>query len=172
MRKALPQKNTLLKTAASQSCKPKFLREYFFLQPKKKFNFFSPTLRCLIFFSNRTVHNPTDIALKVNRFEQSVCGLRTIQLRTESKAAGNKKINAIKKRRGLSGNQTVVHLMECLQVQKMRTTLRQRSLFICSHFLREVYRSESLLFFTASIPSASNCVETHIILLETILRKS
>lgn len=50
-----PQKNTLLKTAASQRCEPKFLREYFFLHPKKEFeNFFSlpqkklnhPTAQC------------------------------------------------------------------------------------------------------------------------------
>lgn len=51
MRKAITQKNTLLKTAASPRCEPKFLREYFFLQPKKKFNFFSPTLQCFIFFA-------------------------------------------------------------------------------------------------------------------------
>lgn len=51
MRKAITQKNTLLKTAASPRCEPKFLREYFFLQPKKKFNFFSPTLRCFNFFA-------------------------------------------------------------------------------------------------------------------------
>ena len=51
MRKALTQKNTLLKTAASQRCESKFLREYFFLQPKKKFNFFSPALRCFNFFT-------------------------------------------------------------------------------------------------------------------------
>ncbi len=51
MTKAHTQKNALLKTTASQRCKPKFLREYFFLQPKMKFNYFSSTLRCFNFFA-------------------------------------------------------------------------------------------------------------------------
>lgn len=100
MRKALTQKNTLLKTAASQRCEPKLLREYFFLQPKKKFNFFSPTLRCFNFFHQRTVLIRTDIALNVNRFEQSACGLETTHLRTDSKAAGNIKIKRNLKKKG------------------------------------------------------------------------
>ncbi len=49
--KALTQKNTLLKTA-KVNARPKFLREYFFIHPKKKFNFFSLVLRCFIFFAN------------------------------------------------------------------------------------------------------------------------
>jgi len=154
IRKSLTQKNTLLKTAASQRCKPKFLREYFFLQPREEFYFFSPTLRCFNFFFHRTVQTRTDIALNVNRHEQSECELWTEPLRGKSMPAANKKINAIKKRRGLSFNQTVVHLMKCVQVQKMRTTLWKKSFSICSHFLPRVYRSETLLFFTASIPSA------------------
>ena len=49
--KALTQKNTLFKTTKANA-RSKFLREYFFIHPKKKFNFFSPTLRCFNFFTN------------------------------------------------------------------------------------------------------------------------
>jgi hypothetical protein len=55
MKKALTQKNTLLKTAASQRYKPKFLREYFFLQPSEEFYFFLPPFGVLIYFQ-RTSH--------------------------------------------------------------------------------------------------------------------
>jgi hypothetical protein len=42
--KANEQKNTLLKTAASQRCETKFLREYFFLLPQKNYFLKSPSL--------------------------------------------------------------------------------------------------------------------------------
>ena len=51
-----------------------------------------------------------DIALNVNRFEQSVCELQTTHLRTDSRAAGNIRLKEILKRRALFGNQTVVLL--------------------------------------------------------------
>jgi len=84
------QKNTLLKTASSKRCVPKFLREYFFLQPSK--NFFPPFFFSIELFSSRTgiVRNRTDIAMNVNRFEQSVCKLDTTHLRTNRTAAANK----------------------------------------------------------------------------------
>ena len=47
---------------------------------------------------------------EVNRFGQSVCELRTIQLRGESITAANRKINANFKKGGFIRNQTVVLL--------------------------------------------------------------
>ena len=44
MKKANTQKNTLLKTAASHRCEPKFLREYFFLLPQKNYFLKFPSL--------------------------------------------------------------------------------------------------------------------------------
>ena len=52
----------------------------------------------------------TDTALNVNRFGQSVCGLQTVVLQTDSRAAGNIRLKEILKRRALFGNQTVVLL--------------------------------------------------------------
>ena len=129
MIKAHTQKNTLLKTAASQRCEPKFLREYFFLPPKKKF--FLPSF-FLFFFSHRTgtVRNTTVSASNVNRFEQSVCKLDTANLRTDSRAAANRKLNAIIFLRGLSVHQSDALRMNILQVQKMRTTLWHKCLYL------------------------------------------
>ena len=85
MRKALTQKNTLLKTAASQRCKPKYLREYFFLQPKKKFNFFSPTLRCFNFFATAqpTTDKHPDSLLHTSTGQTNLT--RTTEARTGNK---------------------------------------------------------------------------------------
>jgi hypothetical protein len=49
-----------------------------------------------------------DLATNVNRFGQSVCGLPTFPLRTNSRAADNIRLKEILKRRALFGNQTVV----------------------------------------------------------------
>ena len=48
--------------------------------------------------------------MNVNRFGQSVCGLQTVVLRMNSRAAGNIRLKEILKRRALFGNQTVVLL--------------------------------------------------------------
>jgi hypothetical protein len=53
----------------------------------------------------------TDIALNVNRLEQSVCKLQTVVLRPNSKPAANIRLKEILKRRALFGNQTVVLLI-------------------------------------------------------------
>lgn len=82
-RKANPQKNTLLKTAASQPCKPKFLREYFFLQPREEFYFFSPTLRCFNFFA--TAQSTTDKQL--DSLLQTLAGQRNLTRTTEARTA-------------------------------------------------------------------------------------
>lgn len=93
------QKNTLLKNAPANA------EGNFF---KKVFS--SPTLQCFNFFSNRSVHDRTDISLNVNRFEQSVCKLDTTALRTDSRASGNK---GFKEMAGEVLNQTVVLLIKC-----------------------------------------------------------
>ena len=59
--KANAQKNTLLKTAASQRCEAKFLREYFFLLPQKNYFFKFPSL--LKFFKTATAQ-PTQNTAK------------------------------------------------------------------------------------------------------------
>ncbi len=61
MKKVYTQKNTLLKTAASQRCEPKFLREYFFLQPQKNYFLKFPSL--LNFFKTATAQ-PTQKTAK------------------------------------------------------------------------------------------------------------
>ena len=53
-------------------------------------------------------HNFT--SMNVNRFEQPVCELQTVVLRTNSRAAANIRLKEILKRRALFGNQTVVLL--------------------------------------------------------------
>ncbi len=86
--KAHPQKNTLLKNADANA-KGNFFKRVFFSPTHEEF---FPPLFFLFFFRHRTgfVRNRTDIALNVNRFEQSVCGLDTLTLRTDRRASGNK----------------------------------------------------------------------------------
>ena len=87
--KAYPQKNTLLKNAEANA-EGNFFKRVFFSPTQEKF---FPSLLFLIkLFRHRTgyVRNRTDTALNVNRFGQSVCGLQTIHLRTDSTAAGNR----------------------------------------------------------------------------------
>ncbi len=110
MKKPTHKKNTLLKNAEANA-KGNFLKRVFFSPTQEKF---LPTLLFLIkLFSQRTgfVRNLTDIASNVNRFEQSVCELQTVVLRTDSRAADNIKLKEILKRRALFGNQTVVLLI-------------------------------------------------------------
>ena len=70
-------KNTLLKKRTSQRFKQFFLREYFFSHPRRNSIFFSPTLRCFIFFatarqpttdeySDRTMHDSNHLQLDAN----------------------------------------------------------------------------------------------------------
>jgi len=120
-----PQKNTLLQ-AAQGNAETKACKRVFFSPTQE--NFF-PTLPFLIkLFSptHRFIANTTSYAFNVNRFEQSVCGLDTTHLRTDSRAAHNIRLNEIFKKGALVVNQTFVHLMKCVQVQKMRTTLRHK----------------------------------------------
>ncbi len=82
-------KNTLLKNAQANA-KAIFLREYFFPHPKRNSNFFSPTLRCFIFFCQRTMQTWTDIAFNVNRLGQSVCWPDNSPHRTVRRASANR----------------------------------------------------------------------------------
>lgn len=80
-----PQKNTLLKNAQANA-ESNFFKRVFFSPTQEEIQIiFFPTLRFFNYlFSQRMVRNWTDIALNVNRFEQSVCGLQTVVLRTNS----------------------------------------------------------------------------------------
>jgi hypothetical protein len=88
------KKNTLLQAAQgnaeTKACKRVFFSatqieiQKFFLPPFKK-----------IRTPNRTVLTWTDTALNVNRFEQTVCGLQTTHLRTDSRAAANIRLKEI-----------------------------------------------------------------------------
>lgn len=88
--KAHSQKNTLLKNAQANAASNFFKRVFFSPTQKEIQIIFFPTLRFFNYlFFQRTVQTLTDIALNVNRFEQSVCELPTTHLRTNSKAADN-----------------------------------------------------------------------------------
>ena len=87
--KAHTQKNTLLKTAASQPTTKVFKRVFFSPPQEKLKNKKSPTLQKNKTSFHRTVQTLTDTALNVNLFGQSVCGLQTVVLRTNSRAAHN-----------------------------------------------------------------------------------
>ena len=89
-RKGHTQKNTLLKNALANAASNYFMRVFISPTQKEIQIIFFPTHRFFNYlFFQRTVRNRTDIALNVNRFEQSVCGLQTTHLRTDSKAADN-----------------------------------------------------------------------------------
>ena len=88
MTKAHTQKNTLLKNADANAVS-NFFKRVFFSPTQEEF---FPPLFFLFFFRHRTgiVRNRKDIASNVNRFGQSVCGLQTTHLRTDSRAAHNR----------------------------------------------------------------------------------
>ena len=90
MRKALTQKNTLLKNAQANATSNFFKRVFFSpTQEEIQIIFFS-TLRFFNYlFFQRTVHNWTDSASNVNSFGQSVCKLDTTHLRTDRRATDN-----------------------------------------------------------------------------------
>jgi hypothetical protein len=103
-------KKYTLAIPARQSRKPKIAREYFFSHPNKiKKQKISHASKNKTSF-HRTVRTSNICASIVNRLEQTVCGLQTVVLRTNSKAAHNIRLKEILKRRALFGNQTVVFL--------------------------------------------------------------
>ena len=123
-------KKYTLKNRCKPAHEPKFLREYFFLQPKK--NFFPPFLFSIKLFFQRTgiLQTCTDIASNVNRFVDSVCGLETVVLRGKSTASANRKINANFKKGGFIGYQTFALLMKCVHDKKNATEESGKKLYL------------------------------------------
>jgi len=152
MKKAHTQKNTLLKNAQANAEGNFFKRVFFspaqeeFFSTQILFYFFSPT--------HGFTANTTSCASNVNRFGQSVCGLQTVVLRGNSRAAANIKLSEILKKGALVVNQTVVLLMKCVQVQKMRTTLWQIIYLFVRIFCVNSCPSYSPFFKTSPSPSS------------------
>lgn len=104
--KSHPQKNTLLKNAQANA-ESNFFKRVFFSPTQEK----TPPLfkkRNLFFPTHGFTADTTSCASNVNRFVESVCGLQTVVLRTDSRAAANK---GLKEMAGEVVNQTFVHLI-------------------------------------------------------------
>lgn len=128
--KSLHAKNTLLQFPQGK-CAIQKLQESIFSPPQDKLkNKKFPALQKNKTSFHRTVRTSNSFASNVNRFEQSVCELETVVLRGDSKPAGNRKINAIIFLRGVVVKQSDVLLTNILQVQKMRTTLWHKCLYL------------------------------------------
>jgi hypothetical protein len=90
MEKALTQKNTLLKNAASYRTTNFFKRVFFSPTQEEIQIIFFPTLRFFNYlFSQHKILNWTDHASIVDKFEQSVCKLATTHLRADRRASAN-----------------------------------------------------------------------------------
>ena len=87
-RKALPQKNTLLKNAQANA-ESIFSKRVFFSPPNKST---LPFFTNLFFPTHGFSCNRTDTASNVNRFGQSVCKLDTTLLRTDRRATDNMRL--------------------------------------------------------------------------------
>ena len=89
-RKALTQKNTLLKNAQANAASNFFKRVFFSPSQEEIQIIFFPTLRFFNYlFFQRTVLNWTDSASNVNPLGQSVCNLDTTNLWTDRRATDN-----------------------------------------------------------------------------------
>ena len=96
---------------------------------------------------------------RFNHFGQSMCGFETVVLRGESITADNIKIKRNFKKGGSVVYQTVSLLMKCVQVQKMRTTLWHKCLYLFVRiFCGESCASYSPFFKTSLIPSALSAI--------------
>lgn len=85
-------KNTLLQAATSQPTSQSLQESIFSPSQEKLKNKKFPSLQKNKTSFHRTVRTLTDTALNVNRFGQSVCGLDTANLQTDSRAAHNRKL--------------------------------------------------------------------------------
>ena len=89
-RKALTQKNTLLKNAQANAASNFFKRVFFSPSQEEIQIIFFPTLRFFNYlFFQRTVLNLTDSASTVNPIGQSASKLDTTHLRTDRRATDN-----------------------------------------------------------------------------------
>ncbi len=88
-RKALTQKNTLLKNAQANA-KGNFFKRVFFSPPQE--NFLPPLFFLIKLFSptHGLSANTNSCASNVNRFVETVSELQTVVLRTNSTAAANR----------------------------------------------------------------------------------
>ena len=103
------QKNTLLKNAQANATS-NFFKRVFFAPTQEKF---LPTLlffKELFFPTHGFTANTNSCASNVNGFEQTECGLQTVVLRTNSRAAHNIRLKEILKKGALTVIRTVVHL--------------------------------------------------------------
>jgi hypothetical protein len=82
-------KKYTLAIPAEQPRKPKIAREYFFSLANKLKNKKFPSRKKNKTSFHRTMRTPTFITTIVQRLEQIVCGLQTVVLRTNSRAAYN-----------------------------------------------------------------------------------
>ena len=82
-------KNTLLQFAQGNRTNQKLQESIFSPTQEKLKNKKFPTLQKNKTSFHHTVQTLTDIALKVNRFEKSMCKLDTLPLRTNRRASGN-----------------------------------------------------------------------------------
>ena len=111
MKKPTLQKNALLKNAQANA-ESNFFKRVFFSPTQEKIQIiFFPTLRFFNYlFFQRTEQTLNCIASNVNRFVESVCGHEQNRSGRTAAHAGNIRLNEIKKRRALFGNQSVVLL--------------------------------------------------------------
>jgi len=98
--------------------------------------------------------NLNQIGISISHLEHSVCELQTVVLRTDSRAADNRKINANFKKGGFIGSRTVVHLMKCVQAKKNATEESGKNLYLFVAF-----------FLTNSIASNPPFLKLHLSLM-------
>ena len=103
-------KITLLQFPQGKRSNQKLQERIFSPTQEKLKNKKFPTLQKNKTSFHRTVRTSNSCASIVNRFGQTVCGLQTVVLRTNSKAAHNIRLKEILKKGALTVIRTVVHL--------------------------------------------------------------
>ena len=81
-----PTKNTLLQAAISQPTNQSLQESIFYPTQEKLKNKKSPTLQKNKTSFHSTMQTPSDIALNINRYGKSICGLHTSTALTYSRA--------------------------------------------------------------------------------------
>ena len=139
MRKAHTQKNTLLKNAQANA-ESNFFKRVFFSPTQEEFFSTLPFLKHLFSPTHRFTANTNSCASNVNRFEQSVCGLQTTRLRTDSRAADNIRLKEINFLGALFGNRSVCFLFTFVVNESVSHLIPQKiyffnPFFVSTHFL-------------------------------------